>query len=84
MANLTKATNFKLEDIPQTIYACFVMHNCCELNNTALDELEVQRFMDLEREIEQAGSRIYSTSTVGGTGTSSVWTDYFKEYTDTA
>ena len=76
--------NFKLEDIPQLIYACFVMHNYCELNNTALDEQSVQRFMDIERENEQAGSRIYSTSTVGGTRTRSVLTDYFKEYMDTA
>ena len=35
---LTKAMNLKLEDIPQLIYACFVMHNYCELNNTGLDE----------------------------------------------
>ena len=81
---LTRAMNFKLEDIPQLIYACFVMHNYCELNNTALDEQSVQRFMDIERENEQAGSRIYSTSTVGGTRTRSVLTDYFKEYMDTA
>ena len=47
---LTRAMNFKLEDIPQLIYACFVMHNYCELNNTALDEQSVQRFMDIERE----------------------------------
>ena len=81
---LTKAMNFKLEDILHLIYACFVMHNYCELNNTALDEQGVQRFMDLERENEQAGSRIYSISTVGGTRTRSVLTDYFKEYMDTA
>ena len=60
------------------------MHNYCELSNTALNEQEVQRFVDLEREIEQAGSRIYSMSTVGGTGTRSALTDYFKEYVDTA
>ena len=71
---LTRATNFKLEDIPQLLYTCFVMHNYCELNNTALDEQGVQRFMDIERENEQAGSRIYSTSTVGGTRTRSVLT----------
>ena len=76
--------NFKLEDIPQLIYACFVMHNYCELNNAALDEQGVQMFMDLERENEQAGSRIYSTSTVGGTRTRSVLTDYFKVYMGTA
>ena len=72
---LTKAMNFKFEDISQLIYACFVMHNYCELNNTALDEQGVQRFMDLERENEQAGSRIYSVSTFGGTRTRSVLTD---------
>lgn len=78
---LTKAMNFiNLEDIPQLIYACFVMHNYCELNNTALNEQGVQRFMDLEREIDQAGSRIYSTSAVGGTRTRSVSSDYLKEY----
>ena len=34
--------NFKLEDIPQLIYVCFVMNNYCKLNNTALDEQGVQ------------------------------------------
>lgn len=58
------------------------MHNYCELNNNALDEQGFQRFMDLERENEQEGSRIYSTSTVGGTRTRSVLTDYFREYMD--
>ena len=81
---LTRAMNFKLEDIPQLIYACFVMHNYCGLYNTALEQQGVQRFMDIKRENEQAGSRIYSTSTVGGTRTRSVLTDYFKEYMDTA
>ena len=60
------------------------MHNYCELHNTALNEREVKRFVDLEREIEQAGSRIYSMSTVGGTGTRSALADYFKEHVDTA
>lgn len=56
---LTKAMNFKLEDIPQLKYACFVMHKYCELNNTAPDEQSVQRFMDLGRENQEACSRIY-------------------------
>ena len=56
------------------------MHNYCELNNTALDEQGVPKFMDFERENEQAGSRIYSTSTVGGTRNRSLLTDYFIEY----
>ena len=60
------------------------MHNYCEFNNTTLDEQGVERFMDLERENEQAGSRIYSISTVGGTRTRSVLADYFEEYMDTA
>lgn len=60
------------------------MHNNCELHNTALNEREVQRFVDLEREIEQAGSRIYNMPTVGGTGTRSALADYFKEHVDTA
>ena len=75
---LTKATNFKLEDIPQLKYACFVMHNYCELNNTAPDEQSVQRFMDLGRENQEACSGIHNTSTVGGTRARSVLTDYLK------
>ena len=74
---LTKAMNFQMKD---NNICVFVMHNYCELNNTALDEQGVQRFMDFERENEQAGSRIYSTSTVGGALNRSVLTDYFIAY----
>ena len=35
---LTRKIDFKLESVPILIYACFVLHNFCELESCHLDE----------------------------------------------
>ncbi|XP_044163271.1 protein ANTAGONIST OF LIKE HETEROCHROMATIN PROTEIN 1-like [Acropora millepora] len=37
-AILTRSMNFKLEEMPTIIYACFVLHNFCEKQNAYIDQ----------------------------------------------
>ena len=39
---LTKQMDLKLENISYIVYACFVLHNFCELSNIQIDEELVQ------------------------------------------
>ena len=41
-AVLTKKVEFDVITVPTMIYACFVLHNFCEKNNTGIDEELVQ------------------------------------------
>ena len=39
---LTKQINLKLKKIPYIVYACFVLHNFCEMSNIQIDRELVQ------------------------------------------
>ena len=40
---LTKQIDLKLENIPYIVYACFVLHNYCEISNVPIDDELVQK-----------------------------------------
>ena len=70
-AFLTKAIDLKLDDTPTLIYACFVLHDICELGNHYVDQDAVGRQMEfnqcqqnLQTNIEPS---VYSRETVEGT-----------------
>ena len=46
---LTRKINLKLEAVPIVVYACFALHNYCELSNCPLDENDVTEQIKLNR-----------------------------------
>ena len=49
---LTKKVDLKIESVPVVVYACFVLHNYCEINKSYLDEDLVRCQMDLSKRNE--------------------------------
>ena len=43
---LRRAMEIKLDDLPYVIYACFVLHNYCEVNNETISEDRVRAAID--------------------------------------
>ena len=41
-----------MDDLPYVNYACFVLHNFCELNNESVCDDEVRRAVDYDREFQ--------------------------------
>ena len=61
---LKRAMDIIIDDLPYVIYACFVLHNFCEINGESVSDSTVQRAIAYDREFqpEQTSSR-YATST---------------------
>jgi hypothetical protein len=79
---LTTPINVSLEDTPNLIFACFVLHNYCERHKIQIDNSLVQRQMEIDQE-QQPTSFVqsrYSCTTAQGVRTRDVITAYFKEY----
>ncbi len=61
---LTRKMDLKIETIPIVVYACFVLHNFCEKNNTYIDEDLVQFQLNLikqnEAQYKNMPDQIYS------------------------
>ena len=51
-AALKRAMDINMDDLPYVIYACFVLHNFCELNNESVCDDEVRRAVDYDREFQ--------------------------------
>ena len=47
---LKREMDIKLTDLPYVIYACFVLHNYCEINNEILQNERIERAIQYERE----------------------------------
>ena len=43
---LKRPVDINLSDLPSVIYACFVLHNFCEMNNESVDETRIQGAVD--------------------------------------
>ena len=50
---LKRAMDINL-DLPFVIYACFVLHNFCKINKESMDEDEVRRAINYEREFQSS------------------------------
>ncbi|KAK7922006.1 hypothetical protein WMY93_008908 [Mugilogobius chulae] len=51
---LTRAMDINLHDLPFVIYACFVLHNICELNKDSIDDNSVSEAIQHDRENQPA------------------------------
>ena len=49
---LKRAMDINLMELPHIIYACFVLHNFCELNNERIPEDKVSSAIDYDREFQ--------------------------------
>ena len=49
---LKRAMDINLMELPHIIYACFVLHNFCELNNERISEDKVSSAIDYDREFQ--------------------------------
>ncbi len=52
---LRRSMDINLKDIPYVIYACFVLHNYCELNNERMNEEHVKTAMDYDKQFQPQG-----------------------------
>ena len=61
---LKRAMDISIDDLPYVIYACFVLHNFCEINGESVSDSTVQRAIAYDREFqpERTSSR-YATAT---------------------
>lgn len=51
-AALKRAMDINVDDLPYVIYACFVIHNLCELSNESVCDGKVRRAVDYDREFQ--------------------------------
>ena len=66
---LTMPINFKLQDVPSIILACFVFYNCCEQHNVGIDDAAVHQQIQQDSLIQpsRAVERRYTYTSLGGT-----------------
>ena len=51
-AALRRAMDINLDDLPYVIYACFVLHNFCEIHHESVSEEKVRMAMDYDRHFQ--------------------------------
>ena len=50
LAALKQSMEINLDNLPHVIYACFVLHNFCEMNNESISEERVQSAIDYDQQ----------------------------------
>ena len=65
---LNTKINLKLENVPQVIHACFVLHNFCSLNGIQIEDDHVQRQIAYDKQMQPDVTQdiVYSSNTVEG------------------
>lgn len=79
---LTRPMDMKLENIPQIIYSCFVLHNFCEMNGMQMDDeqIKMQVAFDKEQGPNLEPDRIFSYNSSEGERIRHAITVYIKEH----
>lgn len=79
---LNKRLDIGLKDVPNMVYACFVLHNICEINGMTVDEEDVQRQIARDREAQPLTlpDRLYNFNSAEGVHVRNIITRVFKEY----
>ena len=54
--SLKRAMDLNINDISSVIYACFVLHNFCELHNETIGEDKVSSSIDYDRHFQPVES----------------------------
>ena len=77
---LLRPMDLKLEDVPDVVYTCFLLHNFCEARNIELPLEETDHCIMIERSNVTATDKIYSYFTKEGGQVRDAITRFFKEY----
>lgn len=84
---LTRPMDIKLDDLPIVIYACFVLHNYCEMrsNNNHMNDDIVQGQIQWEQHMQNCHHHsvidiLYTYNSAQGTYVRQIITSYLKEY----
>jgi len=76
---LLRPMDIPVEELPNVIYACFVLHNFCEMHKTEVDTNLVERIIQDQRSMPPI-DRIHTYTTQMGRKVRDTITSYFKEY----
>ena len=80
---LTKKVDLKIESVPVVVYACFVLHNYCEINKSYLDEDLVRCQIDLSERNDGQNQNIidpvYSGDNTEGNVVRQTITNYIQD-----
>ena len=71
--------DINLDDLPFVIYACFVLHNFCEMNKESINDDKVRRAIDYDRDFQPtvANNHTSDCNEVEGKRVRRVLTKYF-------
>lgn len=82
---LTMLINFKLQDVPSIILACFnVLQNWCEQHNVGIYDAAVHQQIQQDSLMQpsRAVERRYTYTFLGGKNITNIIKDYFSELAD--
>lgn len=74
---LKRAMDVNLEDLPHVVYACFVLHNFCEVNGESVMEEQVEAAIQYDRNFQPAPSTAPDSNNTEGKSVRRVLTRYF-------
>ena len=79
---LNRRLDIGLKDIPNIIYACFVLHNICDLNSMSVDAEDVERQIARDRaaQPETEPDRLYQFNAAEGVHIRNIITRVFAEH----
>ena len=78
-ACLKRAMDINLDDLPFVIYACFVLHNYCELHNESINEETIKMAITYDRDFQPplSTNRSSSSNETEGKRVRRALTEYF-------
>ena len=53
---LRRPMDINLADLPNVIYACFILHNFCEVNSDSINEEMIQNAISYDRQFQPHGT----------------------------
>lgn len=79
---LNKRIDMGLTFVPEIIYACFVLHNFCEIQGVNIDDDVVQRHIahDMAVQPDTTPDRLYSCNTTEGAQVRDIITKMYREH----
>ena len=76
-ASLRREMDINLEDLPFVIYACFILHNYCEIHKETICDEQVHIAMDYEQQSQPRHQGTIQSNEVEGKRVRQVLTKYF-------
>ena len=78
---LRREMDINMEDLPNVIYSCFVLHNFCEINNECVGEESAQQALQKERFCQPPTERnptTHSNTNIEGKRIRNIFKQYFE------